>query len=40
MLEHIVRRGVLTPTTPDIYYPVLSALKHAGITSVERIEDE
>jgi alpha-aminoadipic semialdehyde synthase len=33
--EHIIRRGVLAPVTPDIYYPLLSRLQQDGIKSIE-----
>mmetsp|Transcript_36889 Transcript_36889/g.90311 ORF Transcript_36889/g.90311 Transcript_36889/m.90311 type:complete len:982 (-) Transcript_36889:89-3034(-) len=36
---HIVRRGVVIPTTPDIYIPLLNHLEAAGITSNERSFD-
>jgi alpha-aminoadipic semialdehyde synthase len=36
--EHIIRRGVLAPVTPDIYYPMLQQLQQAGIKSVEQQE--
>jgi hypothetical protein len=37
--EHVIRRGVITPITPDIYYPMLSALDAAGIRSIEEVHD-
>lgn len=36
--EHIIRRGVLAPLTPDIYYPILQHLHQVGIQSTEARE--
>lgn len=36
--KHLVRPGVLIPTTPDIYNPVLDRLKEEGIECIERTE--
>ena len=33
--EHVIRKGVITPLTPDIYSPMLDGLQRAGITSFE-----
>lgn len=37
--EHVIRRGVLTPITPDIYAPMLAELQAAGIESRETIDE-
>ena len=33
--QHVIRTGVITPLTPDIYSPMLAALEQAGIESFE-----
>jgi len=36
---HIIRKGVLTPLTPDIVYPMLSELQRLGIYCKEQVVD-
>ena len=36
--EHVIRRGVLTPVSMDIYMPMLSELEKEGIRSTETSE--
>jgi alpha-aminoadipic semialdehyde synthase len=33
----VLGRGVLTPTTPDIYHPALARLESEGIRFVEKM---